>query len=45
MPQGYIIQEIGPVNIIGKGLKECDEGTRRLMEADRGGCPFAVSKN
>jgi hypothetical protein len=33
------------MNMIGKGLKECDKGTRKLIEADRGGCPFAVSKN
>ncbi|KAJ5619057.1 hypothetical protein N7510_003041 [Penicillium lagena] len=45
MPQGYLIEEVGPMNMIGKGLEECDKGTRRLIKADRGGCPFAVSKN
>ena len=40
-PQGYSFAEIGPKYLSGKGVKEMDENRTRLVNANRGGCPFS----
>lgn len=42
-PQGYNIFEVGPEKLEGKGIEECKATRDRLMEGDRGRCPYAVS--
>jgi hypothetical protein len=43
-PEGYKIFEIGPARLEGHGEKECQATLDKLMESNRGGCPFAFSK-
>jgi hypothetical protein len=43
-PEGYLIPEIGPKIVQGKGLKEHDEMLKILMSQDRASCPFGFSK-
>jgi hypothetical protein len=39
-PEGYIFEELGPSNLVGKGLDEMAKTERALKEENRGGCPF-----
>ncbi|KAF2842148.1 hypothetical protein M501DRAFT_928154 [Patellaria atrata CBS 101060] len=39
-PEGFLIEEIGPRRMEGKGMDEFKEMKERLMRAGRGGCPF-----
>jgi hypothetical protein len=39
-PEGYLIPEIGPKVVQGKGQKEHDEVFNKLMSRDRASCPF-----
>lgn len=41
-PSGYKIFEIGPKKLENHGQKECSEIRDRLMNSDRGRCPFAI---
>jgi hypothetical protein len=41
-PQGYLIPEIGPQSVEGKGLKEQEAGVEILRGMNRGGCPFKI---
>ena len=43
-PQGYLIPEVGPKVLEGKGMAEFEEEKAKLMAAGRGGCPFAMVK-
>jgi len=43
-PQGYLIHEVGPKALEGKGMKEFEATKDKLMSAGRGGCPFSVMK-
>jgi hypothetical protein len=43
-PGGYKIFEIGPEKLEGHGLEECEATKDRLMNANRGACPFAFAK-
>ncbi|KAL1624019.1 hypothetical protein SLS56_008001 [Neofusicoccum ribis] len=43
--EGYVIEEIGPKNLEGKGKEYSTQTKERLMAQGRGGCPFAVSKS
>lgn len=40
-PQGYIITEIGPQHLSGKGKEDMDKIQTRLISLDRGRCPFS----
>lgn len=40
MPQGYLWEDLGPRNRMGKGLEEMRVDVGRLRERGRGGCPF-----
>ncbi|KAJ8117597.1 hypothetical protein OPT61_g1236 [Boeremia exigua] len=42
-PQGYKTFEVGPENLEGLGLEECEATRDRLLNSDRGRCPFAFS--
>ena len=42
LPGGWTHTEIGPRALVGKGIKEMDEDSRRLIARERGGCPFAL---
>lgn len=39
-PEGYIFEELGPSNLVGKGLNEMAKTEQILREENRGGCPF-----
>ncbi len=39
-PEGYTFEEIGPVLVKGKGIREMEDIESRLKSARRGGCPF-----
>jgi hypothetical protein len=39
--EGYLIPEIGPKSLNGKGMKEFEATKVKLNEQNRGGCPFA----
>jgi hypothetical protein len=41
-PEGYLIPEVGPRAMEGKGLKEQEAGVTRLRAMNRSGCPFKV---
>jgi len=41
-PQGYLIPEVGPKSLEGKGMKEFELTKDKLMSDGRGGCPFSV---
>ena len=41
LPHGYIIPEIGPDALRGKGNHEMEQSRQRLSRNDRVGCPFA----
>jgi hypothetical protein len=43
-PEGYKIFEIGPVKLENQGQAECEAGRDRLMNSNRGGCPFAFAR-
>jgi hypothetical protein len=43
-PQGYLIPEVGPKALEGKGMKEYEQTMEKLMAAGRGGCPFSSLK-
>jgi len=43
-PEGYLIPEIGPKNLNGKGKQEFEATRTKLKKQSRGGCPF-VSAN
>lgn len=43
-PHGYLIPEVGPKGLEGKGMKEYHETVDKLMAAGRGGCPFSSFK-
>jgi hypothetical protein len=40
-PQGYNFADVGPTALGGEGIKEMEETRSRLVQGDRGGCPFA----
>jgi len=42
-PDGYLIQEIGPRSLSGKGLMEFEATKAKLLSVKRGGCPFSIS--
>ncbi|OJD37594.1 uncharacterized protein BKCO1_6000160 [Diplodia corticola] len=42
--EGYVLAEIGPKNLEGKGTEYVTQTKGRLLEQGRGGCPFAVAK-
>lgn len=39
-PEGYIITEVGPESKKGKGEKQMSETQSKLLQKNRGGCPF-----
>ncbi|KAH8811511.1 hypothetical protein F5884DRAFT_278691 [Xylogone sp. PMI_703] len=39
-PEGYLIEELGPDYMKGKGLEEMEKNQEVLRRQDRGGCPF-----
>lgn len=39
-PNGYLIEEVGPTNRLGRGSEEMKAGIERLEGMKRGGCPF-----
>jgi len=39
-PEGYLIPEIGPNNLFGKGNEEFEATKAKLTKQNRGGCPF-----
>ena len=39
---GYVIPEMGPRITVGKGQEEQAGAYEKLMNAKRGGCPFAI---
>ncbi|KAL1646877.1 hypothetical protein SLS58_003012 [Diplodia intermedia] len=41
---GYVLEEIGPKNLEGKGTEYVTQAKDRLLKQGRGGCPFAVAK-
>lgn len=41
MPQGFLFEDIGPKDKIGKGLAELAEGVEMLKGRRRGACPFS----
>jgi hypothetical protein len=41
---GYLIPEVGPKAMEGKGMKDFENTMESLMGAGRGGCPFAGTK-
>jgi hypothetical protein len=41
-PEGYLFEEIGPDILKGKGLPEMSVTEATLINARRGGCPFAL---
>lgn len=41
-PQGFLSSEVGPNVLIGKGHDQMEETRERLMQANRGGCPFVT---
>ncbi|TDZ28089.1 Mycophenolic acid synthesis protein B [Colletotrichum spinosum] len=41
MPDGFLFEEIGPKDKLGKGKKELAEGVDTLKARHRGGCPFS----
>ncbi|KAK0659986.1 Mycophenolic acid synthesis protein B [Lasiodiplodia hormozganensis] len=43
--EGYVLAEIGPKNLEGKGTEYVTEAKERLLKQGRGGCPFAVAKS
>jgi hypothetical protein len=43
-PEGYLISEIGPRSLVGKGKKEFEDTRAKLTSEQRGGCPFATFK-
>jgi hypothetical protein len=43
-PRGYLIPEVGPKAMEGKGLKEFEQTKEKLMNAGRSGCPFAGTR-
>ncbi|KAH8731229.1 hypothetical protein GQ44DRAFT_699548 [Phaeosphaeriaceae sp. PMI808] len=42
-PEGYKIFEVGPEKLEGQGLTECEATKDKLMNINRGGCPFAFA--
>jgi hypothetical protein len=42
-PEGYKIFEVGPEKLEKYGLAECEAARDKLMEGNRGGCPFAFA--
>jgi hypothetical protein len=42
-PEGYKIFEVGPEKLEKLGLAECEAARDKLMEGNRGGCPFAFA--
>ena len=39
-PEGYVIRDVGPKNLVGKGHEQMKETYDKLMSEKRGGCPF-----
>ncbi|OMP88134.1 hypothetical protein BK809_0002891 [Diplodia seriata] len=42
--EGYVLEEIGPKNLEGKGTDYVTQAKDHLLKQGRGGCPFAVAK-
>jgi hypothetical protein len=42
-PEGYIIEEVGPKNMLGRGRQEMQSWEMRLQNERPTGCPFAFS--
>ena len=40
-PQGYSFADVGPTALSGKGIREMEKTRFRLVQRNRGGCPFA----
>lgn len=40
--EGYVLEEVGPKNLEGKGLEYFTQTKERLLRQSRGGCPFAA---
>jgi hypothetical protein len=40
-PEGYLIPQVGPRSMEGRGMKEFEVTKDKLMKAERSGCPFA----
>ncbi|KAF6831322.1 hypothetical protein CMUS01_07395 [Colletotrichum musicola] len=41
MPQGFLFEDIGPKDKVGKGIEEMAAGVEELKAHQRGGCPFS----
>ncbi|KAL0929655.1 uncharacterized protein CTRU02_215297 [Colletotrichum truncatum] len=41
MPQGFLFEEIGPKQTVGKGIEELAQGVEVLKGRSRGACPFS----
>ncbi|KAF9869665.1 hypothetical protein CkaCkLH20_12852 [Colletotrichum karsti] len=41
MPEGYLFEDIGPQDKVGKGVEELAEGVQCLKGRSRGACPFS----
>jgi hypothetical protein len=41
--EGYKIFEVGPAKLENQGVAECEATRDRLMNSNRGGCPFAFA--
>ncbi|KAH7028366.1 hypothetical protein B0J12DRAFT_714139 [Macrophomina phaseolina] len=42
--EGYVLEEVGPKSLEGKGIEYFVQTKERLMNQSRGGCPFAITK-
>lgn len=39
-PGGYLLEEVGPINRMNMGKEEMAEDAEKMLQRDRGGCPF-----
>jgi hypothetical protein len=44
IPQGYILEEVGPAYMKNKGLEEMEAGEEKLRAERPAGCPFAFAR-
>ncbi len=42
-PEGWTFTELGPQALRSKGIKEMRDDQKRLVEQNRGGCPFRLA--
>jgi len=44
LPEGYMVKELGPNSVVGKGQEFMDEDLIRIRELGGGSCPFAACR-